>query len=72
MHPEKNYITICDLCDGNPKCVEACQEGGWNALKLTSRKIGFSYRALAKTPEQLTIEVAKKLFGEETAKEVWK
>ena len=72
MHPEKNHITICDLCDGNPKCVEACQEGGWNALKLTSRKIGFSYRALAKTPEQLTIEVAKKLFGEETAKEVWK
>ncbi len=72
MHPEKNHIIICNLCGGNPKCVEVCQEGKWNALKLTSRKKDFSYKALAKTPEELTIETAKKLFGEEIAKEVWK
>ena len=72
MHPEKNHIVICDLCDGSPKCVEACQEGKWNALKLTSSRSGFSYKALAKTPEELTIKIAKKLFGEEIAKEVWK
>lgn len=70
MHPEKNHIVICNLCDGNPRCVDACQEGKWNALKLTSRREGCSYRALAKTPEELTIETAKKLFGEEIAKEV--
>lgn len=72
MHPTKNYILICDLCDGSPKCVEACQEGKWNALRLTARKSDFSYKSLAKTPEQLTEETAKKLFGEETAKEVWR
>ena len=58
-------------CTGCGLCVEACQEGKWNALKLTSRRSGFSYKALAKTPEELTIEIAKKLFGEEIAKEVW-
>jgi len=37
-HPKGNYIVICDLCGGKPKCVEACQEGRWNALTLVPRK----------------------------------
>lgn len=69
MHPEKNHVVICDLCDGNPKCVEACQEGRWNALKAVSRAEGVSYKGFAKTPRMLTIEVAKKLLGEETTEE---
>lgn len=56
MHPKENHILICDLCDGNPKCVEACQEEKWNTLKVTSRIEGISYEAFAKTPEILTIE----------------
>ena len=70
LHPSGNYIVICDLCNGQPKCVEACREGGWNALTLVSREKNVSYRALAKTPEEITREVAEQLFGEETAKEV--
>ncbi|MEM2849283.1 MAG: 4Fe-4S dicluster domain-containing protein [Candidatus Bathyarchaeia archaeon] len=70
MHPEKNHVVICDLCDGNPKCVEACQEGKWNALKAVSRAEGVSYKSFAKAPQILTIEVAKKLLGEETTEEV--
>ena len=72
MHPERNHIVICDLCDGKPRCVEACQEGKWGALRLSSRIKDFSYKSLAKTPEELMVEIAKKLFGEETAKEVWR
>ena len=70
LHPSGNYMVICDLCNGQPKCVEACREGGWNALTLVSREKDVSYRALAKTPEEITREVAEQLFGEETAKEV--
>jgi len=70
LHPSGNYMVVCDLCNGQPKCVEACREGGWNALALVSREKDVSYRALAKTPEEITREVAEQLFGEETAKEV--
>ncbi len=69
-HPEGNYIVICDLCDGKPKCVKTCQEGRWNALTLIPREKQVSYKDLAKTPHELTYEVAKHILGEETAKEV--
>jgi Fe-S-cluster-containing hydrogenase component 2 len=70
-HPKENHIVICDLCSGKPKCVEACQEGRWNTLTLVPRKKKVSYRALAKTPEELTREVARHVLGEKIAKEVW-
>jgi len=70
LHPEGNYIVICDLCDGKPKCVEACQEGGWNTLVLILREKGVSQKTLVKTPKELTHEIAKQILGEETAKEV--
>jgi len=70
LHPEGNYIVICDLCDGKPKCVKACQEGRWKALMLIQRKDKGFYKALAKTPKEVTKEVAKQILGEETAKEV--
>lgn len=71
MHPVEKHVVICDLCDGNPKCVEACMKGNWNALKLTTRRKGFSSRALAKTPEELTRETAEKLYGKKTAEEAY-
>jgi Fe-S-cluster-containing hydrogenase component 2 len=70
MHPRENHIVICDLCGGKPRCAEACQEGRWNALKLVPRDKKVSYKALAKTPDELTREVAKEVLGEEIAKEV--
>jgi Fe-S-cluster-containing dehydrogenase component len=27
LHPEKNIANVCDLCKGEPKCVEACPKG---------------------------------------------
>lgn len=70
MHPKENHIVICDLCDGKPKCAEACQAGRWNTLKIVQRDKKVSYKALAKTPDELTHEVAKQVLGEEITKEV--
>jgi Fe-S-cluster-containing hydrogenase component 2 len=70
LHPKNNHIVICDLCNGNPKCVEACQEGKWNALNIIPREKEVSRKALSKKPKELTQEVAKQILGEETAKEV--
>jgi Fe-S-cluster-containing hydrogenase component 2 len=33
IHPDKKIATICDLCDGEPKCVEMCPK---EALELLS------------------------------------
>jgi len=33
MDPYKNVVAVCDLCDGEPKCVEFCPE---EALEIVS------------------------------------
>lgn len=35
LHPEKKIVMICDLCEGQPQCVEWCPE---DALDLVTRK----------------------------------
>jgi len=63
MHPTKNYILICDLCGGDPECVKVCREGGWNVLETVPRK-DFTYSLYARTPEEITRDLAVKLYGE--------
>jgi ferredoxin len=70
MHPEKNHIVICDLCGGKPRCAEACREGRWKTLEVIPRNKKVSYKALAKSPDQLTHEVAEEVLGKEITKEV--
>jgi Fe-S-cluster-containing hydrogenase component 2 len=64
MHPTENRIIICDLCGGNPQCVKVCQEGGWNVLKIVPRK-DQAYRLYARTPEEITRDLATKMYGEQ-------
>jgi len=64
IHPTKNYVLICDLCRGNPKCVKVCQEGGWNVLKKVSRG-NRPYHLYARTPEETTKNLALKMYGEQ-------
>jgi Fe-S-cluster-containing dehydrogenase component len=26
LHPEKQVVMVCDLCEGEPKCIEFCPE----------------------------------------------
>jgi len=52
LHPEKRVVVVCDLCDGEPKCVEWCPE---EALDFVTRDI------LAQKARRA---VVKKLFQE--------
>jgi len=70
LHPKRNHIVICDLCDGKPKCAKACKEGRWDALMSIPReKVAFSKNSV-KTPRALTYEVAKQILGKATTREV--
>ena len=63
MHPTENYAVICDLCGGKPKCVEACTEAGYNALRLTYDP-GIHKKVHAVEPEVIAKDLAVNLFGE--------
>lgn len=63
MHPTENYILICDLCNGDPQCVKVCQEGRWNTLKTVPRQ-DRPHKLYARTPEDITHDLAVKLYGE--------
>lgn len=63
MHPTENHILICDLCNGDPQCVKVCQEGLWNVLRIVSRK-DFVYKLYARMPEEITRDLAVKIYGE--------
>ena len=52
LHPEKKVVFVCDLCDGQPKCVEWCPE---EALDFVSKDI---------LAQKARITVVKKLFQE--------
>jgi len=52
LHPDKRVVVTCDLCDGEPKCVEWCPE---EALDFTTREL------LAQKARRA---VVKKLFQE--------
>jgi len=64
IHPEEGYVLICDLCGGEPKCVEACVEAGFNALRLVREKPSVSHNLFARRPEDLARDVAENLYGE--------
>ena len=69
MHPEKNKILICDLCEGDPLCVKACIEANYDALGLSREMKPVSHKLFSKTPEELTEMVAENLYAEK-AKEL--
>jgi len=64
LHPVKKTILICDLCEGRPQCVKVCQEGNWDALETTTRSSWQVYKIHARTPEEITREVVRNLYGE--------
>ena len=43
IHPELRVALICNLCDGEPACIEACPE---DALSLTTRDLQAQMRRL--------------------------
>jgi Fe-S-cluster-containing hydrogenase component 2 len=63
LHPNEKHVLICDLCKGDPQCVEVCEEGGWNVLKKVPRGER-SYKLYARTPEETTRDLATKMYGD--------
>lgn len=53
LHPDKTLVIACDLCGGEPKCVDSCPE---EALELVSDDEEFENKldaALEKLPEKM-------------------
>ena len=67
MHPTKHVVAVCDLCGGEPKCVEFCP---MEALELISDPSASEKRwisAIEKLPtkmERLTSQIKRKDFTE--------
>ena len=70
IHPTDDYAIICDLCNGDPKCVEACTKGRWNALQIIKREESHTFKLFAKTPEEITRDVIVQLYGEKWVEEI--
>jgi len=72
MHPTKKHIIICNLCNGDPECVKVCQEGRWNALWIAPRpsSSALSIKLYARTPQEITKDLARNFYGEEFEKGV--
>ncbi len=64
LHPTDNYAVICNLCNGDPQCVKACQDGKWNVLWVAPRPPSGSYKLYARRPEDVTKDLATGLYGE--------
>ena len=69
IHPKNKYIVICDLCGGDPQCVKACTEAGYDALRLIKEKPSFSHKLFARTPQQMTKDLAENIYADK-AKEL--
>lgn len=74
LHPDRKRIVICDLCGGNPQCSKICTKMGFNTLTISRRATSqtspnLTYDLYAKTPEELTENLAYKFFGDK-AKEL--
>ncbi len=68
LHPATRKSTICDLCNGDPQCVKACRETGFNCLSLVQYEKGqgeaLYHRVYAKPPKNITEGLSKLIFGE--------
>ena len=62
---DKGSVVICDLCGGEPKCVEICHEAGHDALKLVKGNYSSVFKTFAKDPIEKSFEIARKIYGEE-------
>jgi carbon-monoxide dehydrogenase iron sulfur subunit len=71
LHPQGDYIVICDLCGGKPKCTASCKEGKWDTLILLGSQDVESEKVPPNTPKKLGYETARKILGEKATEEVY-
>jgi Fe-S-cluster-containing dehydrogenase component len=64
LHPEGNYVVICDLCGGDPECAKVCTAAGYGALSIGTRTSSKNYDLYAIKPEEITKNLVVNLYGE--------
>lgn len=64
LHPGDRKAVICDLCEGSPECTKVCEEAGFHAIWSVKEPVNMSRKILARTPEEITEDVAINLYGE--------
>jgi anaerobic carbon-monoxide dehydrogenase iron sulfur subunit len=64
LHPGDNKATICDLCGGEPRCVEVCTEAGYNALTIVNEGPNIHRKLYSRNPKETAKDLAVKFFGE--------
>ena len=64
LHPGDNKATICDLCGGDPKCVDVCAEAGYNALILVNEGPSIHRKLHSRHPVETAKDLAVRMFGE--------
>jgi carbon-monoxide dehydrogenase iron sulfur subunit len=64
LHPGDNKATICDLCGGEPRCVEMCAEAGYNALTIVDEGPSVHRKLYSRDPFEVARDLAIKFFGE--------
>ncbi|MEM4487920.1 MAG: 4Fe-4S dicluster domain-containing protein [Desulfurococcaceae archaeon] len=58
----KNHVLICDLCDGNPECVKACESSGFNSIKVIPRPEKGYLDPYLDLPEKIASRVGEKIY----------
>lgn len=61
----KSAVVICDLCGGDPACVKACRDAGYNALKIVEGTYRPIYKTYAIHPFEKSRQIASKLYETE-------
>lgn len=64
LHPGDGKATICDLCEGEPRCVEVCTEAGYNALTIVNEDPSVHRKLYSRNPIDTARDLAVKMFGE--------
>ena len=79
IHPDTGFSTACDLCGGEPQCVEFCPEEALETLTAdeeADRRMSETLRKLPAEIERITIIVKNRDWkpilaeGEERSKKV--
>lgn len=64
LHPGDGKATICDLCGGEPRCVEVCTEAGYDCLMVVNEGPSIHRKLYSRDPVETARDLAVKMFGE--------
>ncbi len=64
LHPVTRKALICDLCGGDPACVKACRDAGYNALIAVPETDRDLFELYSVMPQFLVERLKETYYGE--------